>query len=313
MTAANAEPKLPAASFIDPAALMAIRSLELRARSVVEGFWNGIHRSPWHGFSAEFSEYRQYAVGDDPRHLDWRVFARSDRFFIRKFEDETNVRCHLVVDQSRSMDYGSTGWTKAQWAATLAATLAHFLGQQGDAVGLLSFDEGIRDYLPAKHRPGHLRHLMLALEKPAGGGSTDLVAPLERLVALLRRRGLVLVLSDFLAPLDRLERSLATLTAGGHEVMLFRVLDPAEATFSFTQPILFEDAETGRHVFVDPATARASYLEQAAAHEAALLALCQRLGIALHALRTDEPLELTLATWLRERARRGRVIRRAAR
>jgi len=131
---------------------MTIRNLELRARVVVEGFWNGLHRSPFHGFSVEFTEYRQYSPGDDHRYLDWRVFARSDRYFIKKFEDETNLRCHLLVDNSRSMGYGSLAWNKAQYANTAAATLAYFLYLQGDGVGLLTFDEQIRDYLPARHR-----------------------------------------------------------------------------------------------------------------------------------------------------------------
>src|ERR1035437_426980 len=135
-----------ASSLIDPKALMSIRNLELRARVVVEGFWTGLHRSPYHGFSVEFTEYRQYTPGDDPRYLDWRLFARSDRFYIKKFEDETNLRCHLVVDQSRSMAFGSGGYTKADYANTLAATLAYFLSLQGDAVGLLTFDEAVRDY-----------------------------------------------------------------------------------------------------------------------------------------------------------------------
>src|SRR5256714_2068647 len=185
-------------SLIHPKALISIRNLELRARVVVEGFWNGIHRSPYHGFSVEFTEYRQYTSGDDPRYLDWRVLARSDRYFIKKFEDETNLRCYLVADQSRSMTYGSAKYNKAQYAATLAATLAYFLYLQGDAVGLLTFDEQIREYLPARHRTGHLRHLMLALEKPATGRATDLASPLKRIVEVVRKRGLIVLISDFL-------------------------------------------------------------------------------------------------------------------
>src|SRR6185369_11360248 len=215
---------------------MSIRNLELRARVVVEGFWNGIHRSPYHGFSAEFTEYRQYTPDDDPRHLDWRVFARSDRYFIKKFEDETNLRCHLLTDQSRSMTYGSIGYTKAQYASTLAATLAYFLYLQGDAVGLLTFDERIREYLPARHRTGHLRHVMLALEKPAAGTASNLGAPLKRSVEIVRKRSLVIVVSDFLACLDDLERDLGALTASGHEVVFFQILDPTEQSFDFNQP-----------------------------------------------------------------------------
>src|SRR5215467_14328033 len=176
-------------SLIDPHTLMSIKDLELRARVVVQGFWNGLHRSPYHGFSVEFTEYRQYSPGDDPRYLDWRLYARSDRYYIKKFEDETNLRCYLLVDNSRSMGYGSLPYTKAQYANTLAATLAYFLYLQGDAVGLLTFDEHIREYLPARNRTGHLRHLMLALEKPAGGSVTDLSAPLKRIAEMMAKRG----------------------------------------------------------------------------------------------------------------------------
>src|SRR5436305_544016 len=206
---------------------MSIKNLELRARVVVEGFWHGLHRSPYHGFSVEFTEYRQYSPGDDPRYLDWRLYARTDRFFIKKFEDETNLRCHLLVDNSRSMTYGSLAYTKAQYANTLAATLAYFLYLQGDAVGLLTFDEQIRDYLPARHRKGHLRHLMLNLEKDAGGTQTDLAAPLKRIVEIVRKRGLMVLISDFLAPIELLEPELISLAACGHEVVLFQILDPA--------------------------------------------------------------------------------------
>src|SRR3954471_5584427 len=217
MAAVASRSAISSAKFIDPQTLMSIGSLELRARAVVEGFWNGLHRSPYHGFSVEFTEYRQYSPGDDPRYLDWKVFARSDRYFIKKFEDETNLRCHLLMDQSRSMEFGTRGYTKAQYAATLAATLAYFLHLQGDAVGLLTFNEQVREYLPARHRKGHLRHLMLSLEQPTAGRATDLNAPIERITTLIRKRGLVSLVSDFFAPLDRLERNLIALTAGGHE------------------------------------------------------------------------------------------------
>src|SRR5690348_12263389 len=223
---------------------MSIRNLELRARVVVEGFWNGLHRSPYHGFSVEFTEYRQYTEGDDPRYVDWRVFARSDRYFIKKFEDETNLRCHLLTDHSRSMTYGSVGYTKAQYANTLAATLAYFLYLQGDAIGLLTFDEQIREYLPARHRTGHLRHLMLMLEKPADGKATDLAAPLKRIVELVNKRGVMVLISDLLASIEALEKNLTVLTACGHEVILFHVLDPAEVGFDFSKAAQFLDVES---------------------------------------------------------------------
>src|ERR1041385_9263696 len=192
----------PRSSSLDLKALMAVRNLELRARVVVEGFWNGLHRSPYHGFSVEFTEYRQYTPGDDTRYLDWRLYARSDRYYLKKFEDATNLRCHLRVDQSRSINYGSLDFSKSAYARTLAATLAWFLNGQGDAVGLFTFDERVRDYLPARHRHGHLHQLMLALEREPGGSETRLTAPLRRVAELVRKRGLVVLISDLLAPLD---------------------------------------------------------------------------------------------------------------
>jgi uncharacterized protein (DUF58 family) len=308
---ANANPALASAKLIDPQALMAIRSLELRARAVVEGFWSGMHRSPYHGFSVEFTEYRQYTPGDDPRYLDWKVFARSDRYFIKKYEDETNLRVHLLADLSRSMDYGSRGFTKATYAATLAATLAYFIYLQGDAVGLMTFDEKVREYLPARHRVGHLRQLMLALEKPAAGRGTDLVAPLERMTSLIRRRGLVALISDFLAPLDRLERNLLTLSAGGQELTVFHIVDPAELNLGVEVPAMFEDVESARTLYIDPAAARAAYMKKFAAHSEALRAICRKLGVSYQQLSTAEPLEIALFEFLQQRMRRGRLFRRA--
>ena len=304
---------LPKTTFIDPQALMSIRNLELRARVVVEGFWHGLHRSPYHGFSAEFTEYRQYTPDDDPRYLDWRVFARSDRYFIKKFEDETNVRCYVLADGSRSMAYGSNGYTKAQYAATLAATLAYFLYLQGDAVGLLTFDEQVREFLPARHRRGHLRHLMLALEKPAAGQTTNLGAPLQRLVEIVRKRGLVLLISDFLAPLEKFDADLTALAACGHEIVVFQVMDPAELAFAFKEPMLFEDLESARTLFIDPNAARKEYLRKLESHCAGLRAACQRLGVSFRRLGTDQPLELTLFDFLRERMQRRPAARRFAR
>jgi uncharacterized protein (DUF58 family) len=297
-------------NFLDPTALMSIRNLELRARTVVEGFWHGMHRSPYHGFSVEFTEYRPYVPGDDPRYLDWKLVGRTDRYFIKKFEDETNLRCHLLVDLSRSMSFGSRGYPKADYARTLAATLGWFLSQQGDAVGLMTFDGAVREYLPARHRPGHLRQLMHALEKPAEGRSTDLAAPLRRIVELVRKRGLIVLISDLLAPLESLAAPLAMLTASGHEVIVFQVLDPAELTFDFNAAARFEDLETGRDIFLEPALARGNYLRQMAGHLASVRETCRGLGIIHTQLSSAQPLETVLFDFLKARADRGKVVRR---
>jgi uncharacterized protein (DUF58 family) len=304
--------QLAPGSLIHPQALMSIKNLELRARIVVEGFWTGIHRSPYHGFSVEFTEYRQYTPGDDPRYLDWRLYARSDRYYIKKFEDETNLRCHLLVDNSRSMTYGSLPYTKAQYANTAAATLAYFLYLQGDGVGLLTFDEQIRDYLPARHRTGHLRHLMINLEKAAGGTQTDLGRPLKRIVEIVTKRGLMVLISDLLAPIDSLEKNLASLGACGHEVIVFNVLDPVELSFSFDKASLFHDMESGRDIYIDPRMARKEYQKRLEAHLNQAEAICRKLGMSYHRFATDRPLEMALFDFVRSRSQRRKHIRRAA-
>lgn len=298
------------ATFISAKALMAIRNLELRARVVVQGFWNGLHRSPYHGFSVEFTEYREYTPGDDPRYLDWKLFARSDRFYIKKFEDETNLRCQLLVDRSRSMGFGSLGYTKAEYANTLAATLAWFLFHQGDATGLMTFDESIREYLPPKSRRGHLRQLMLALERPTAGRSTDLGAPLQRIAEITRRRSLMVLVTDLLAPVDGLDRSLGLLAASGHEVIVFQVLDPAEITFGFRNATLFQDLETDREIYIDPEVARAAYRQKLETHNTAVRKLCERHGIQCLTLSTEQPMEFALFDFLRSRMQRNKAIQR---
>jgi uncharacterized protein (DUF58 family) len=296
--------------FVDPKALMAIRNLELRARVVVEGFWNGLHRSPYHGFSVEFTEYRQYSPGDDTRYLDWRLFARSDRYYLKRFEDETNLRCHLLVDQSRSMNYGSLGFPKSDYARTLAATLAWFLNEQGDAVGLFTFARRIHDYLPARHRQGHLRQLMLALEKESAGSETNLAEPLRRVAELARKRGLIVLISDLLASVDELEQHLGRLTAAGHEVVIFQVLDPNELAFNFDRAMLFQDVESGKDLYLDPAAARPEYQRRLQSHNEAVDSVCRKLGFTFLRVVTSQPLELALFDFLKSRRRRGRIIRR---
>ncbi|MBM3846853.1 MAG: DUF58 domain-containing protein [Verrucomicrobia bacterium] len=289
---------------------MAIRNLELRARAIVHGFWSGLHRSPYHGFSVEFTEYRQYTPGDDPRFLDWKLFARSDRHYIKKFEDETNLRCHLVVDQSKSMQFADTGYSKCDYACTLAASLAWFLHQQGDAAGLMTFDAEIRDYLPPKARRTHLRQLMLALERPPAGTATDMQAPLKRIAELARRRGLILFITDLLASPENLDRNLGMLSAGGHEVMVFQVLDPAETGFTFKDASLFQDLENDQEIYIDPEVARESYLARFNQHCSDVRSICERHGIQFIPMTTDRPLELALFDFLRSRMQRTKTVQR---
>lgn len=295
---------------IDPAALMKIKSMELRARAVVEGFWRGIHRSPYHGFSVEFTEYRPYTYGDDPRYVDWRVYARSDRFYIKKFEDETNLRCHLLVDHSRSMEFASVGYSKGQYAGTLAATLTYFLFTQGDAVGLATFDDRIRQYMPPRNRPSYLRRLMVALESAPQGKATDLGPPIQGLGQMLTRRGLIVMISDMLSSLDRLEADLRHLRAAGHDVVLFHVLDPAELHFEFEAPALFEDLESGRDMFIDPTVAEKDYKQKLNEHLDNIKSICQGLEIDYHLFATDRPFDSALIEFLQHRMHRRKRVRR---
>lgn len=292
----------------DPDTLMRIKNLELRAKAVVEGFLTGLHRSPYHGFSVEFSEYRQYSPGDDPRYLDWRLFARSDRYYIKRFEDETNLRCWLLVDLSRSMGFGSsdTPNTKAEYAKTAAATLAYFMTLQRDAVGLMTFDETIREFLPARFRTGHMRRLMLGLENSLGGKNTDLITPIEQMADLVTKRGLVVLISDVLTPVEPLKKSLSYLRSRGHEVLLLRVLDPRETDFSFRDPVMFHDLESGREIYIDPDAVRESYLKNFHEHAAELQQICDTLGIDLISVSTAQPLEYVLFDFLNMRMRRSR-------
>jgi uncharacterized protein (DUF58 family) len=285
---------------------MRIKSLQVRAKVAVEGFIKGIHRSPYHGFSVEFSEYREYSPGDDPRYLDWRLFARSDRYYVKRFEDETNLRCYLVLDVSRSMAYRSGVHSKSEYARTAAATIAYFLSMQRDAVGLITFEDRITEYLPPRHRPGHLRRLMAALEREPAGHSTNLEKPLEEIAATVRKRGLVVLISDLLAPTGTLAAKLGYLRSRGHDVIVLRVLDPAEVEFTFSLPAMFQDVESGRELYVDPAAAKEQYLKRFATHAASIEQACVDLGIEYKLVTTDRPLELVLLDLLKARMRRGR-------
>ncbi|HEY0710226.1 MAG TPA: DUF58 domain-containing protein [Polyangia bacterium] len=300
---------------VDLAALMRLGSLELRAKVIVQGLWRGLHRSPFHGFSVEFTEYRPYSPGDDVRFLDWRLYARSDRDYVKKYEDETNLRCQLLVDQSRSMAFrAGAAYSKADYGATVAATLASFLFAQGDAVGVTTFAGAIAEHLPARNRPGHLRRLMLALERPADGRESAVGKVLEQINDQLRRRGMVVLISDLLVPPAECERPLAALRAAGHEVLVLQVIDPVERTLAvagannpWAGPLRLRDLETDAELDVDLSRSGAGYRHAFADHLDAIGAICARLGVERHVLMTDRPIEEVLAPLIAARSnQRGR-------
>lgn len=274
----------------------------------------GLNRSPYHGFSVEFTEYRQYTQGDDPRHLDWRLFARSDRYYIKRFEDETNLRCLMLLDASKSMNFGSTGYTKSDYAKTLAATLGYFLTTQRDAVGLATFAAEIEDFIPPRYRSGHFHRLLVSLEKVAAGAATHLAKPLIQIAERLNKRGMLVLISDLLAPLETLETSLGSLTVRGQDVLVFHILDPEELHFQFGSPELFVDLETDKRLYVDPHAIRRDYLKRFGEHLAAIESICSRLGLIYHRLSTDMPLETALPEVIRLRMQaRGNSRTRIAR
>lgn len=299
----------PSAS-VDPAAVMRIKNLQLRAKAVVEGMHNGLHRSPKHGFSVEFNEYRPYSVGDDLRGLDWKLYARTDRYFIKKFEDETNRRCYLVVDQSRSMGYGSLDYTKIDYARTLAASLAYYLTLQRDSVGLLTFDETVGDFLSARHRPGHLHQLMVCLSRDVTGTATDISTPLERMATLIKRRGLIVLVSDLLTDPQTIATNLGYLRSRGHEVLVLRVLDPREIEFDLDQAGMIRDPETGKELYLDPVAAKKVYQDGFEEHRRELQELCDTRGVSLHQISTSTPLDEALLEVVNDTQRRGNGGRR---
>lgn len=293
----------PRSWFIDPAAIMQLQNLTLRAKTVAEGFANGLHRSPLRGFSVEFAEYRPYTLGDDPRNLDWKLVARTDRYYVKQFEDETNRRCYLAVDQSKSMNYGSQSYTKAEYARTLAATLAYFLYGQRDAVGLMTCGTAAPEYLPARHRTGHLQQIMSLLGKDCLGIETDLSESLSQLAGLSKRRGLVVLISDLLVPVESLQQPLGYLRGRGHEVLVLRVLDRAEIELSIAGSTMLQDMETGKEIYVDPIAIRADYQSRFSEHAAELTDLCHRKSIRFSQIVTDQPLDNALFELLHSMSR----------
>lgn len=280
---------------------MRVRNLELRAKLIMEGFMSGLHRSPFHGFSVEFTDYREYSPGDDLRYLDWKLLARRDRQYIKRFEDETNLRCILMMDLSQSMSFGSAGYSKFEYARTLAASLAWFLNRQRDAVGLMTFGERVEDVIPPRYRTGHLRRLMVALDRATSGKQTNLTLPLEQIAKTVHKRSLVLLVSDLLTDLNHLQTSLGYLRARGHDVAVLRVLDRQEVDFDFSRASMFRDLESGKQIYVDPQAIAGDYQQEFQAHAEQLSKICQSLGVDLFRVMTDEPVEDALLALVQSR------------
>jgi uncharacterized protein (DUF58 family) len=290
-------------SYLDPATLARLGTLELKARTIVEGFLTGLHRSPFKGFSVEFAEYRQYLPGDDLATLDWKVYARTDRHFIKKYEEETNLDCHLLIDVSASMGYGSGAVTKLQYGSFLAAALAFLMNRQRDATGLITFDDKILTRLAPSGRSGQLTSVLIALERLALGSATNVAKPLNDLAAAIRKRGLVVLISDLLDDADRVVEGLKHFRYRGTEVIVFHVLDRAELQFPFEQAARFRDVETRDEVMAVPAAVREQYLKAMTDLQERYRRELRLAGIDYVMLDTSLPLETALAAYLLARRR----------
>ena len=291
--------------FLDPAIIARLGTMELKARTVVEGFLSGLHRSPYKGFSVEFAEYRQYLPGDDLSTMDWKVYARTDRHYVKKYEEETNLECHLLLDVSASMAYrGGAPMSKVEYGSVLAASLAFLMNRQRDATGLIAFDDRIAFRLPAAARPGHLHALLLALERIEPGKRSNVGRPLHQLAEALLKRSLVVLISDLLDDPATIVRGLKDLKFRGTDVIVFQVLDPNELTFPFRGASRFRDIESEQEIVADPSTIRSAYLRELAGLTLTYDRELRGAGIDYLQLDTSQPLDFALLAYLAARARR---------
>jgi len=303
----------PALNF-DPSSLAKYGRLSIMARNVVEGFLTGVHKSPYKGFSVEFAEHRQYYPGDEIRHIDWRVLGKTDRYYIKEYEEETNLKAYLLVDASGSMAYQSRErkvgqrpeiGTKFQYAQFVAASLAYLMLHQLDAVGLITHDNKIRTMLPPWANSKHLMHILQTLEQTEPGGETSMAPLWHELAGKLRRRGMVVILSDCFDQLVPLMRALQHFRHGRHEVILFHILAPEEIEFPFRKWTQFRNLETpGHRLLVDPQRLRKEYLENFNNFCTQLRRQAGQMQIDYHQMRTDEPVEKALGIYLTKRQSR---------
>ena len=295
--------------FLTPSDLQRISNLQVFARQVVEGFTTGMHRSPHKGFSVEFKQHRQYVPGDEIRHIDWRVFARSDRYYIREYEEETNLRSTIILDRSGSMEYGGGQpgqVSKFEYATKLAACLSYLMLQQSDGVGLVTFDTEIRRYIPPRSRVSHMRTLLGELANGKPGGETELGKVFHDLVPKLHRRGLLVIISDCFGEVANFLKALAHFRHARHEILVFQIWHPDELNFQFKGWTQFDCMErAGVKHLLDPAVLRQAYLENLEKFRSELTRGCRRHKVDLVPFTTDEPYAKALAAYLSRRLARG--------
>lgn len=282
----------------------AFKKLELIARSVVEGLKTGMHKSPYKGFAVEFQQHRPYVHGDDLKHLDWKVLARDDRYYIKEFEEDTCLRAYIIVDASGSMGYKSKSTSKFDMAKQVAAVMSYLMLQQQDSVGMMTFDTAIRDHITPRSTSNHMKYMLDILDQSEIRGETDLGQVLQTIAQKVGRRSLLIILSDFFGDMQSIEKALRHFAHKKHEVILFQTLDRYEVDFPFTDLTRFESLEADQHEMVDPLRLKKAYLERFNDHQKQLRKACHQLRIDFETLLSDEPIDRKLAEYLIRRTRR---------
>lgn len=291
--------------YFDPDGLTRIGNMELVARQVVEGFLTGRHRSPYHGFSVEYLDHRAYSPGDEIRTIDWKILARTDKYYVKLFEDETNLRAYILLDCSRSMAFKSGSVSKLEYGCYLAAALSYLMLHQNDAVGLVTFDQEIRQFLGPRARPTQFRRVLDMLEPVAGEGDTDIGTILHQVAERIRRRGLVIVISDFIDDEARVANGLQHFRHDNHEVIVFQVMDDAELAFPYDRITRFKDMEGVGRVVANPKSLRTRYLSRMQAFLDNVQTACFERGISYNLANTQQPYDQFLAAYLEKRSRLG--------
>jgi uncharacterized protein (DUF58 family) len=290
--------------YLDPNIISRLRKLDLKAKLVVEGFMTGLHRSPYHGFSVEFAEHRQYMPGDPIRDIDWKVYGKTDRFYIKEYEEETNLRAHLLVDLSRSMTFASRALiSKLEYAKHLAAALAYLMLHQQDSVGVALFDDAVRRYVPPRSARRHLKILLRELEHLEPGGTTDVASCLHSMAERIRRRGLIVIMSDLMDDPGAIIRALKHFRYKGHEVIVFHILDEYERSFPFKEELAFVDMESGEEVITQPWVIAGEYRDKLASWSQSLRLACGEQRIELVELTNNTPFDRALLRFLEKRSR----------
>jgi uncharacterized protein (DUF58 family) len=287
--------------YLDPLTLAKVRGLELQARLVVEGYLSGMHKSPYHGFSVEFAQHREYVPGDDIRHVDWKVFGRTGRFFLKQYDEETNLVCWLVLDVSESMRYGSKEITKYDYACMAGAALAYLVLQQTDSVGLVTFDSAVRHFMKPSSQPTHLKEIVQVMNQGATSAKTRMAPLFHDLAERINRRSIIFIISDMFDDVADLLLGLKHLRYKRHEVVLWHVLDAYELTFPFNEATLFRGLEEYPELLTDPRSLRQGYLEQMQKFVDELRVGCRSHNIDYVQLRTDTRLDVALSSYLAQR------------